>query len=135
MTTKEALEQLNALRIANGEKPYKAWKESRAKLDAKLAQYTPQHNVTPALVEVAETPAADVPAKPAVKKLEAPVGNALTVTLADIARELNLNPKIARAKMRRIRVPEGAEKAKHVYNIDFKQTIIDMLKKDFRRKS
>lgn len=129
MTTKEALEQLNALRIANGEKPYKAWKESRAKLDAKLAQYAPQPAVddSPAPTETAD---ADAPT-PEPKKV---IGNALTITLADIARELNLNPKIARAKMRRIRVPEGAEVSKHTYNIDHKQTIIDMLKKDFRRK-
>ena len=139
MTTKEALARLNELRVARGEQPYKAWKESRAKLDAKLATYeqptpelaTPQASLFDAAIEEHIEAAVELDKKPS-KKI---IGNAYTITLADIARLLNLNPKIARAKMRRIRVPEGAEVSKHTYAIDYKETIINLLKKDFRRKS
>lgn len=132
MTTAELLAKLNSLRANANKPPLKAWKESRAKLEAAVAALTP---AMPAeVITAAEEPAANVAASvPKASKAVRP-GNAFTVTLANIARELNLQPKIARAKMRRIRLPEGVEVSKHTYAVDHKQTVIDMLKKDFRRK-
>lgn len=57
-----------------------------------------------------------------------------TVTLADIARELRLNPKVLRAKMRRLSVPQHYVIGKHTYKLEHKADIIDIIKRDHRRK-
>ncbi|MGE0366963.1 MAG: hypothetical protein AB7Q00_14645 [Phycisphaerales bacterium] len=83
-----------------------------------------------------------VPAKKAVKKLAdafkkrgkaAPAGSD-TIPLVAIAAEMGLNPKVARAKMRRIKLSAGVEVSKHVYHIGKKQQVIDALRKDHRKK-
>jgi hypothetical protein len=65
------LDQLNEYRAAQGKKPLKAWKESAAKLDALLASLAP----------------------------ETPKGK--HTTLPRIAREMGIDPKTARAKLRK----------------------------------
>lgn len=75
------LATLNALRTRADMKPLKAWKESKAKLEAAIAK------LTPATVK---------------EQLKASVEmNGTTVTIAEIARELGLNPKVCRARCRR----------------------------------
>lgn len=56
------------------------------------------------------------------------------VTLADIARELNLNPKVLRAKMRRLNVPAEYILSKHTYKLAHKADIIAIIQRDHRRK-
>ena len=78
--TKTLFAHLNKLRVANGFKPLKAWKESRAKLEYAI-EYQEEG------VE---------------HKQEETVANENdTVTIAQVARELGLNPKVCRAKARR----------------------------------
>jgi hypothetical protein len=57
------------------------------------------------------------------------------VTLVQIARELGINDKIARAKMRRVSVPADflVDGQKHTYHPQHKQWVIDALKRDMRK--
>ncbi len=60
-----------------------------------------------------------------------------TVTLVMIAKELNINPRVARAKMRRVdmaKLPADAVIAKHTYKAQYKDAIINALRTDFRKK-
>lgn len=72
--------------------------------------------------------------KPATVRETMDAMKAGTVTLADIARELKLNPKVLRAKMRRLDVPAEYIVAKHTYKLANKDAIIDIIRKDHRRK-
>lgn len=56
-----------------------------------------------------------------------------SITLADIARELGVSPKIARAKMRRVDA-SAYSVGKHTYNVKDKQKVIDALQTDHRKK-
>jgi len=83
MTTNELLTKYNLLASRAGKKPLKAWKDSKAKLQARIDALVPTEQV---------------PSKPAKK----PVANGeSTMSVADVARELGINPKVARAKLRR----------------------------------
>lgn len=72
----------------------------------------------------------------AAKKQAASTGE--TVTLVDIARELDINPRVARAKMRRVdmsKLPAGSVVGKHTYtNPVGRNAVIAALKHDFRKK-
>lgn len=108
--------ELNALRTAAGMKPLKAWKESKAKLDAAIAKL----GAKPSNVEVTKVPTGMTAAKkekadakaskpvkvPATKTTKVKVvkdkkstGEGLSIST--IAEELDIDPKVARAKMRR----------------------------------
>jgi hypothetical protein len=55
-----------------------------------------------------------------------------TVALVDICRELGYDAKISRAKMRRVKFPEGVLAGKHLYYAPHKQWVIDTLNRDRR---
>ena len=117
---------LNELRIRNGKTELKSWKESKAKLAAAIdneqglmaANATnPKGNpskqtVTEQLLKEEIARAAVVPAKKvnSVKHGEVATPKAIkavrvgTVNVAAIAKELGINPKVARAKLRKANV-------------------------------
>jgi AraC-like DNA-binding protein len=115
MTTKELLNRLNQLREARGMKPLKAWKASKEKLHEAIASL----EKVPAAIQ-------DI-------NVEEPMKY---VTLTEIARELGMSPKVARAKMRRVFRSSGDTTfAKHTYPEVLKEKVITILKRDLRRKS
>jgi hypothetical protein len=71
-TTATLLARLNELRVANDKKPVVKWKASRAKLEDAIAELTPTKGA----------------------------GRA-TSPIADYFREMGINPKVGRAKLRR----------------------------------
>lgn len=81
MTTAEMLARLNDLRTAAGMKPISSWKGSRAALEVAIAALTEHPNTE--RTDDASTP----------------------MTLADWCRENEINPKVARAKLRRAGAP------------------------------
>lgn len=85
MTTAEMLARLNDLRTAAGMKSIRAWKGSRAALEAAIA-------ALPAVVP-------DGPLLPEAADVATEVG--APKSLADWCRENGINPKVARAKLRR----------------------------------
>jgi hypothetical protein len=95
MTT---LTELNALRTAAGMKPLKAWKESKAKLDAAVAKL---QETMPALTRAMTTDAKPAGKKVVVKKTAAKKATGEGVKVSTIAEELGIDPKVARAKLRR----------------------------------
>jgi hypothetical protein len=86
-TTAERLATLNALRATHGKAPIKAWKESRAKLEAAIEALSPP---------VRKEPARKV---------------STGQTLADWCKENDFDPKVARAKLRRAGI--GKDKDGH----------------------
>jgi hypothetical protein len=97
------LATLNTLRAKNGMPPLKAWKESKAKLEAaigKLAAKAPLKDQLEVSAKPKDKPAAkDKPAK--VTKPAAKKANVEGVSVSTIAKELGIDPKVARAKLRR----------------------------------
>ena len=104
--------ELNALRTAAGMKPLKAWKESKVKLVAAIEKL----GAKPSNVEVTKVPtgmtaekAAKAVAKPAPKAKPAKATKPAAakkstgegITISTIAAELGIDPKVARAKLRR----------------------------------
>lgn len=81
------LATLNALRTAAGKAPLKSWKESKAKLEAAIAALTPAAKLSEPETKVQ-------------KKAAASYAHA-DRPLKAICKELNLNPKVARAKLRK----------------------------------
>jgi hypothetical protein len=222
-----SLENLNALRVANGEKPLKAWKESKAKLKEKIDLYrthTPYaddptegapHTIMESenvkvegdtvRVEFDEPTVShhtlsldDLVRNPKNKKLKAhieagslksfsehavgelkknplktpqvapikgmtPLGKAPSlkkvmgadagkvlldeakrvetkrnsVSLTAIAKELGMDPKVARAKMRRVKVPTShlVDGEAHTYHLASKAWVINALQTDMRKKA
>jgi hypothetical protein len=146
--TSELLNKLNVLRAANNKPQLKSWKESRAKLEAAIASLEAS-TITATLdnepddyarvfdepVAIAEPqPPNDGARKPKpVREIMDDI-KAGTITLADIARELQLNPKVLRAKMRRLTIPPQYVVGKHTYYAAHKDAIIEIIKRDHRRK-
>lgn len=117
-----AFEILNAYRVNAGQKPLKAWKESKEKLanaiakaraaapdfdprvgDAKARLIAAQIEQGTDLPDMGEyVPGHSGPAKKEIAK-----ANGATITLAEVARELGMNPKVARAKARRKNFDDG----------------------------
>lgn len=102
-----SLETLNALRVANGKSPLKAWKESKAKLAEAIAKEGPKtlNVAAKATTEKKVEPKAKVEPKPA-KKDKAPkpaksVATSSGKSTASILKEFGLNPKVGRALLRR----------------------------------
>lgn len=59
------------------------------------------------------------------------------VTLVQIAKELGINPRVARAKMRRVdlsKLPAGSVIGKHTYTVAGAAAVREALKTDFRKK-
>lgn len=142
MTTKELLDHLNKLREARGMKPLKAWKASKEKLHEAIASL---EGAAPSYAEeVTEsyTPDVDAPAEDLanldekMRRVRAEMrANEPMITLAEIARELGMSPKVARAKMRRVFRSSGDTTfAEHTYPEVLKEKVITILKRDLRRK-
>lgn len=111
---KELIAELNAQRAAMGKQPLKAWKDSRAKLEAALGI-----NANAIREFRANEIAAAQPT---------PVGE--PVKLKDIAAELGINPKVARAKLRRATIPaEYSPTAKHTYPAAARDWLTQLLRR------
>lgn len=145
------LSHLNALRVNAGMKPLKVWKASKAVLREQISHLTANSKVTvcpePAAVverrkrderidkivekrlngiDVVNVPPPEATAKP----FEQPLKKLKTeghFTLADIAREVNIDPKIARARMRRVSVADIGKK--YVYDAAGREAVLKVLKK------
>lgn len=127
MSIAETLALVNEHRVNQGMKPLKSWKDSKAKLDAMLAKLTdntpdprPEPVVTKAEPAVAEgayknkrqakertgiharksQPGIHTQEKPA-KQQHTPTGDA-TSQASLAARELSMNPKNVRARLRKL---------------------------------
>ena len=107
ITTADLLKELNELREEKGMKPLKAWKQSRTKLEAeidKLDEEVVGDTGSPAEENRKERKAKRK--KPAKKKASGkkrgpqPKNDGL-LSVSDIAREIGIDPKVARAKLRR----------------------------------
>ncbi len=85
MTTKQLTKKHNIIATSVGAKTIKTWKDSKAKLQARIDK----------LLAAIEKKA---PAKKTPEKKTKSEGG---MSLADLARELSINPKVARAKIRR----------------------------------
>lgn len=105
-TTAERLATLNALRATKGKAPIKAWKESRAKLEAAIAALTEQVKAPKAPVEVSKAKLSHV-----LKGAMAPRAR----DFAEWCRQNDVNPKVARAKLRRAGI-EKDEKGNYPLN-------------------
>jgi hypothetical protein len=160
--TMSTLIELNALRVANNMKPLKGWKESNAKLTAaiaKLSKITPAEQALKASVEVTKVPAgmtaaklaaakekeakaaakpapAAKPAKVAAKKTDKqPVAKKPAIdgtSVSTIATKLGIDPKVARAKLRRA-FPENDGRWVFTNEAEIKK-IEAILKGDARKK-
>ena len=114
-TLSELIDELNRLRVINKRKPLKSWKGSKEKavdaIKAEVEVLKPKfvEPKVPTLVEekpIEETPAL-VEKKPEVKEpvkttsIEKPTELKETFTVVELAIELKISPKVARAKLRR----------------------------------
>lgn len=122
-TTASMLTRLNELREANGLKPLKAWKESKQKLEDAIRKLS-DATIDEMIEEDKKVPCKAPSANP----------NPESITLAQIARELGINPKVARTKMRRVDVPTDFLVAKHTYRMQYKAWVIDVLRSDLRKR-
>lgn len=93
----DLLKRLNALREDLDQPALKSWKDSKAKLVAAIetAKKKAQAKLD------ARVEAADTKKEEPAKKAEAPKPSGKTFTLSELCKELDINPKIARAKARR----------------------------------
>jgi len=112
------LAYLNELRAMNGKAPLKAWKESKDKLaqaiDKEHETRVAKQTVTEQLLKEEVARAAQVPAKkvnkhgevatPKAIKAVRVAADAAKVNVAAIAKELGINPKVARAKLRKANI-------------------------------
>lgn len=108
MTTAEKLKALNECRVQLGMKELKAWKESKEKLD--LALMTAQRAVGSKAAENVQKLADAVKRKTdALDKTPAKKGEG--TSLMQIAKDLGISDKVARAKLRRLgdKVPACVE--------------------------
>lgn len=106
-TTAERLATLNALRATKGKAPIKAWKESKAKLEAAIEALSPKQVKAPkAPVEVSKAKLSHV-----LKGAMAPRAR----DFAEWCRQNDVNPKVARAKLRRAGI-EKDEKGNYPLN-------------------
>lgn len=98
MKTAELLQLLNDHRTVNGQPTLKSWKGSRAQLIAKIEQFEGTKLTT---------------------------NDKLTGTfrVADLARNNNVNPKIARARLR-----AQGQRGTHVYPVEKKDEILAIIK-------
>jgi len=101
MSNVYTLATLNILRAKHDMKPLKAWKESKAKLEAACAKLAKVASVTdlPPNKELAK-PAKEATKKP-VKTKPAAKAKVEGVSVSTIAKDLGIDPKVARAKLRR----------------------------------
>lgn len=148
-TKMNTLAQLNTLRVAAGMKPLKAWKESKVKLEAaiaKLAQKLPEAtDPTPAQRATVERMAKEVIAKTSgraaatgdnmqqVPKAK-PANTEGLISIATIADELDIDPKVARAKLRRAGNVTGSSDSRWMFTKEQAAAAKAILSGDKRKK-
>jgi predicted DNA-binding ArsR family transcriptional regulator len=124
-------EHLNNLRLLNGKKPLKTWKESKERL--RLAIDKEEE----AYAKFASRPSIPDEAIETLKQtgtVTLIMNEPQTVTLSQIARELGIDPKVARAKARRLRLfLQTLEVAKHTYDISNRDRVSQLLVRDHRK--
>lgn len=151
------LVELNALRTFVGLAPLKSWKESAKKLEQKIASTrkladekaakTPQPKITQCppsaylqhLAKRREQIEKVVEKRLAAENESAPLPRITTpksqpvsipIRLAEIAREIGMDPRNARAKMRKTRLPDHIYAGKHLYHRQFKKDVIAHLRNE-----
>lgn len=107
-TTAELLNTLNVLRAAAGKPTLKSWKESRAKLEAAIEMLKPKIVKTVDETPIVKKAVAKAQDKPKTKERLTKKAISRTSEFADWCRTQGINPKIARAKLRRA----GVQKSK-----------------------
>ena len=123
------LNELNALRTAAGMKPLKVWKASKKALDEAIAKLQSKTTTTQQLE--ASKKAVESPIN--VKRTEQAL-NAGGVTISEIAADLKINDKVARAKLRRRKdIPRLPGKA-WTFAPEHVATIKAILRQDNRKK-
>ena len=145
IATKDLLMELNELRKEKGMKPLKAWKESRAKLEAaidKLDNEVVGDKESPAEEARVERKAGrkrpakkkpDPKKKPTGKKRGPQPKNDGLLSVSDIAREIGIDPKVARAKLRRYgEKPEDGRWPRVKPNSKEHKQLIETMKKGTR---
>lgn len=100
------LADLNSLRVINGKTSLKSWKESKAKLAAAIDKeqglmaanvMNPKGN--PEKARTVKRQHGEVATPKAIKSVKV-----AAVNVAQIAKELGINPKVARAKLRKLNI-------------------------------
>lgn len=128
------LTELNALRVQAGKPELKAWKESKIKLVETIART--RNEVAMMKARASKEAAAPTPAPAPVK------GDRKTFTAVEVAKELGMNDRVIRQKLRRIY--RGREEVKGLpplineeweWVMKHKSAVIDLLKRDRRAKS
>jgi hypothetical protein len=126
------LTELNLLRGAAGMKPLKAWKESKDKLAAAIKKLM-KPNVKIEDVTSGATPVTAAVAKPKVVKDASKKSTVEGVGISTIAAELGIDPKVARAKLRRQDEVPCIEGSKWMFAQKDVATIKAILKGDARK--
>lgn len=140
MSNVYTLATLNTLRAKNNLKPLKAWKESKAKLEAacaKLAKVASVTDLPPNKELKVEASAGKKDAKKVVKKDAKPAKekNVDGVSISTIAAELDIDPKVARAKLRRQDEVPCIEGSQWLFDKKDVPAIKAILKGDARKKA
>lgn len=141
------LDHLNKLRAARDMKPLKAWKASKEKLREAIASLEVDSMIEEDKKVPCKAPSANpdrvrAAAETVAAEMRAQGINIVVakepmkyVTLVEIAKELGISPKVARAKMRRVFRSSGDTTfAEHTYPEVLKERIITILKRDLRKK-
>lgn len=158
-TTKQLFAHLNKLRAISNQAPLKAWKESRIKLIAAIAKLQPSFDPSISLEVAApgvtsetlaktmapakKTPESKrlqkalakkmAPKKTIAKKAAPKKTDGTSISLAEIARQLDMNPKAARAKMRRCTDFDSCQVSKYVYPVEYAEAVKAFLTTDQRK--
>lgn len=129
-TIKQLTERLNQLRITNGKNPLKAWKESKQKcidaIENEMAEAkTPEPEPKAKIPEPNLFPNFIIPDP--VRDNDDSIPEKDTFTISELAEQLGINPKVARAKLRRTtNVPPKVKKG-WVFANDAKDALIKIL--------
>ena len=149
-TAKELFSALNAIRIENNKPAYKSCKESKAIMLEKITtekllalMTTPAENILEVLETINETPEVlepiietiietiETPETPdaIIETPETPIETPDTFSVADLARDLDIDPKVARRKLRKIEsLPERVNGKKWEFACKFKSEIEAIIK-------
>jgi len=143
ISTAMLLDELNELRDEAGMKPLASWKSSRVKLEEAIDKLdakvnAPNGQPSPPLGESAtdsKSKTVKKPKKPADKKKKAPSKDDGLMGVSDVAKELGINPKVARAKLRRngMKSTDGRWIRVKKDSREYKE-IVKLLKKDVHKR-
>lgn len=120
MTTQSLLQQLNVILETKGKKPLKSWKASVEKLKERIQKErldvatgeadgnAPNPQQLPKETKPKKAPKKKPSTKPTAKK------SSDDISVVDIAAQLGINPKVARAKLRRAGLSSSKGRWKHM---------------------